>query len=287
MNQPGEQWMKYQKTLSLSLGPCWLTLLVTWNVGLSTLAQDEFEVGLQDEEEVAGPEQPQKHIGIDNFDRWVFGQWGTSRAARKQLQSQLTLQVEAIDRVCDLTTVQQEKLQLAGQGDIWRFYERVEEVRKIFFTARLDQQKINQIWQHIQPLQQQLQAGLFHPHSLLHKCILRTLNPHQAARYQRQEFVRRQFHYETSIALTLEMLQEGIPLRESQQRQLTRLIHDSTELPDLFGQYDSNLILWHLGQLPEEELKPMFDRIQWQAMKKTFRQVQAMQPHLRKMGVLP
>jgi hypothetical protein len=271
----------------LILGLGWLALLVVWSVGLCALAQVEFEVGLEDEQEAEEPEQNQFNMGIDNFDRRVFGQWGTPRAARKQLQSQLKLQVEAIDRACDLTPAQQEKLWLAGQGDIWRFYERVEEVRKLFLEARHNQQQINQMWQHIQPIGQQLRAGLFHGHSLLHKCIWRTLDPQQTDRYQRQETERRRFHYEASIALTLEMLQEGIPLRESQRQKLARLIRDRTPWPEQFGQYDSYLILWHLSQLPEEELKPIFDKIQWRAIKQAFRQAQAKEPHLKKMGVLP
>jgi len=269
------------------LGPFWLLLLVAWGVGPGAWAQVEFEAGLEDEEEAEAPARNQFNIGIENFDRWVFGQWRTPQAAGKQLLAQLTLQVEAVDRICHLTAAQREKLLLAGRVDIWRFFDRVEEVRKLFLEARHDQQQINQLWQHIQPIQQQLQAGLFQSHSLLHKCIHRTLNPSQTGRYQRQEIERRRFHYEASIGLTLEMLQEGIPLRDSQRRQLVRIIQERTEPPTQFGQYDCYLILWHLSQLPEGELKPIFEPSQWRAMKQAFARARAMEPHLIKMGVLP
>ena len=258
-----------------------------WSELQPALAQREFEAGLQDEQEVEEPEQDQFNIGVDNFDRWVFGQWGTAMAARGQLQLQLQLQIDAIDQVCDLTAAQQEKLQLAGQGDIWRFFARVAEVREFFIEARNDRQKINQIMQLIKPVQQQLQAGLFHSHSLLRKCIPRTLDSRQMDHYQQQKIERRRFHYDASIALTLEMLQEGIPLREPQRQRLAALIRERTPLPEQFGQYDCYLILWRLSRLPQEELKPIFDTIQWQAMLQAFHRARAMKPQLMKMGLLP
>ncbi len=264
--------------------------LVLWAANSAVqpaLAQVEFEAGLQDEQEAEEPEQDQFNISIDNFDRWVFGQWGTAQAARGRLQSQLTLRIDAIDQVCDLTAAQQEKLQLAGQGDIWRFYARVAEARNFFLQARHDRQQINQIWKLIQPIQQQLQAGLFHSRSLLHKCVRRTLDPEQMDRYQRQAIERRRFRYEASIALTLEMVQEGIPLLESQRQRLATLIRERIPLPEQFGQYDSYLILWRLSQLPDEELKSIFDKIQWQAMQQAFDRTRAMKPQLLKMGLLP
>jgi hypothetical protein len=251
------------------------------------LAQGEFEAGLDDIEEAEDQEQGQFNIGIENFDRWVFGHWGTRRAAQSRLQSHLTVHIDAVDRVCDLTEAQQEKLRLAGQGDIWEFFNEVEEVRKLFLEARKDRQQFNQAWQHIQPVQQKLQAGLFHSQSLMRKCARGILEPEQEIRYLQQELKRRKFHYQASIALMLEMLQQGIPLQQSQQQQLVDLIQNSTELPTQFGQYDTYLILWKLSKLPEEELKPIFDKTQWRAMQQAFRQVQAMEPHLRKMGLLP
>jgi hypothetical protein len=265
---------------------CLFVLVCSW-VETCVLAQGEFDVGLHDVEEAEEQEQGQFNIGIENFDRWVFGHWGTRRAARSRLQSHLSVHIDAVDRVCDLTEAQQEKLRLAGQGDIWQFFNQVEEVRKLFLEARHDRQQFNQVWQHIQPVQQKLQAGLFHSHSLMRKCARGILEPEQKTRYLQQELERRKFHYQASIALTLEMLKQGIPLRQSQQQQLVELIHHSTELPTQFGQFDCYLILWKLSKLPKKELKPIFDNIQWRAMQQAFRKAQAMQPHLKKMGLLP
>src|SRR5438128_7468487 len=98
----------------------------------------------------------------EQFDQWVFQQDRNAFEARRRLDSQLALQVEDIDRACKLTDAQKKKLQLAGRGDVKRFFDRYETVRQKFQLLKQDEQKVQEIWQDINPLQVTLQAGLFH-----------------------------------------------------------------------------------------------------------------------------
>ena len=60
---------------------------------------------------------------------------------------------------------------VAARGDVVQFFEKVEVVRKKFLLVRKDQQKFNEIWQDISPLQMQFQAGLFGEDSFYNKTL--------------------------------------------------------------------------------------------------------------------
>ena len=91
----------------------------------------------------------------------------------------LLLRIDDLDRVCALSESQKQKLRLAGQGDIKRFFDRVADSS----GSSAGQTDPNQnIWQEIQPLQIELNTGLFGDESLFAKTIKRTLDREQTAR---------------------------------------------------------------------------------------------------------
>src|SRR5207248_5630599 len=109
---------------------------------------------------------------------------GNAGVARNRLDSLLTLHVDDLERTCGLTPVQKKKLLLAGRGDIKRFFDRVEELRKKFDKVKNDQNAFAQIWQEIQPLQATFNAGLFGEESIFAKALKTTLSPEQTARHE-------------------------------------------------------------------------------------------------------
>ena len=145
-----------------------------------------------DERPPAEDAQANGRVLIDeaNFDRWVFqgnarvvvvrghggvAENGVAATARVQLDSQLKVRLDELVRDCHLNEAQQRKLALAGRGDIKRFFDQVEEVRKKFLAVRNDQNRLNQVWQEISPLQQQFSTGLFGEQSLFAKVLRTTL----------------------------------------------------------------------------------------------------------------
>ena len=101
-------------------------------LGQAARAQDD-----DDEEEVPAQAVVNMNGFIINdaqFDQWVFGNMGVANAgvARNKLDSLLTLNVDDLERTCGLTPVQKKKLLLAGRGDIKRFFDRIEDMRKKF-----------------------------------------------------------------------------------------------------------------------------------------------------------
>ena len=102
----------------------------------------------------------------------------------------LSLRIDDIDRVCALTELQKKKLQLAGMGDLKRYFDRIDDLKRKYTTsAGGPQGNNNNMWLEMQPLQLELNKGLFGDASLLAKTIKSTLGADQVSLYD--ELLRR------------------------------------------------------------------------------------------------
>jgi hypothetical protein len=71
----------------------------------------------------------------ENFDLWLVGEDSAARPER-HLEEILLTSIRDAAREHDLNAGQRRKLQLAGRGDIKRFFDRVEDRRRGFETER-------------------------------------------------------------------------------------------------------------------------------------------------------
>src|SRR5439155_1350186 len=124
---------------------------------------------------VVGVAVPQQVWPDEQFEQWVFQQDRNAAGAQKRFESLLALQVEDIDRACKLSDEQKKKLQLAGRGDIKRFFDGYEKVRQKFKSFNNDIQRIQEIQPDVNPLRTVIQAGPFNDDSLLYKSLRHTL----------------------------------------------------------------------------------------------------------------
>jgi hypothetical protein len=113
-------------------------------------------------------------VARECFDDWVFG-GKTVDAHRRELNQRLRLQVEQEARSGSLTTEQKEKLLLAGQGDIKRFYEQVEQKRLEFERVRTNWTECQQFARGLRPLVHVSQYGPFDHKSLFGKTLRKIL----------------------------------------------------------------------------------------------------------------
>jgi hypothetical protein len=226
---------------------------------------------------------------VEQFERRVFQQDGNAFRARQRLDSLLAMQIETIDRACKLTDAQKKKLQLAGRGDIKRFFDRYERVKQKSQVIEQDEQKFQEIQQDFNQLRVTLRGGLFHEDSLLVKSMHNTLTSEQFTRYDAMARERRASRHRASIDQAVGILQRGIPLSDAQRRELITLMANETKPSRRPGpyDYDSYVLLWQLGRLPEEKLKPLFDDKQWQMVKLQLDQVKELEPMLKQSGQLP
>jgi len=255
-------------------------------LGAVALGQDDWDV---DEPVLVQPGMVQAaafEVPEETFDQWVFGGKSTSQVT-KRLDSLLLLQVASVERACELSEAQKNKLQLAARGDVKRFLGSVEEMRRKFCEVRRDQQRFNNIWQEIQPLQLKLNAGLFDETSLFRKVLKRTLDPEQSERFEQQERERQRFRYEAKIELAVATMEAGVPLLDVQRQKLVKVLREETEPPTKFGQYDYYVVLYKAAKIPKEKLQPIFDEGQWRAMTQLFAHGKSMEVTLKKHGFVP
>ena len=226
-------------------------------------------------------------IQENQFDSWVFQNLQTVAAARKKLDQMLSLQMDDVDRACQLSESQRKKLQLAGRGDMLLFFEQVEVVRKKFLLVRRDQQKFNEIWQDISPLQVRFQSGLFGDDSFYRKTLRNMLKGEQLSKFSLVDGERRKFQYLAKVELVVAMLENALPMRDEQRQKFINLIVEQSKPPRSFvGQQDYDIVMWNISKIPEQTLKPLFADTEWKVLNQQFAQVRGLEQWLKQSGAL-
>jgi hypothetical protein len=145
--------------------------------------------------DIEPPETRQQRVILfsGTFDELVYGSDYSAADARIRLESRLRETLEKIDRISELTDAQKEKLQLAGRGDIKRFFDRAEKLRamcdRYAEITDLDQfQKwTEELRREAHALQKMLVEGPIDAQSLMAKTMKKTLSAGQAVKYARFE----------------------------------------------------------------------------------------------------
>jgi hypothetical protein len=261
------------------------TLLAIVAAGTTARAQDD-----DDEEEDA----QQQAVVVNNFlmndaqfDQWVFGNMGVANAAaaRTKLDSLLALHVDDMERTCKLTPVQKKKLLLAGHGDMKRFFDRIEDIRKKFSKNRNDQNQFAQVWQEIQPLRNSFNSGFFDAgDSIFAKAIKATLKPEQAEKHEDVVRERLLYRYWARVDLAMELLNNEVGFTDDQRGHLVKLLHEETRPPRRLGEQDYYVVLYQLSRIPEAKVKPVFEDFQWRSLKRQLDQGRGMEFFLKQNG---
>ncbi len=264
---------------------CWSGVVVADDFAIQLL--DAAVAGDDDEPNGEQLQPVQGEFSEENFEQWIFGGRNAS-TGRQKLETQLKLQMDAVDRECQLNDSQKNKLLLAGRGDIKRFWEHYEVTRQKFLIVRKDQQKMNEIWQEIQPLQMTLNAGLFNDQSFLLKTIRNTLDAVQTANYDTAVADRRLARYHAKLELMVAMLEAQMPLRHEQREKVLKLLREETKPPHRSaGQYEYYVVMLQASKIPEDKLKPLFDAAQWKIVKANLAQGRGMEEFLKQNGLMP
>lgn len=231
--------------------------------------------------------QPVFMFADENFDQWLYRDLQNTAGARSRLDALLLLRIEDVVQACRLTEVQRQKLQLAGRGDIKRFFDRIEELRRKFQLVKTDQNRVGEILQEIQPLQVVFQTGPFGDASIFTKTLKTTLTSGQVISYETAGRERRAFRYQACVELLVTKLDEALVLRAEERRQFEWLLLDETRPPARFSPYDQQVVLLQAARIPEEKLKKLFDERQWALLGRQFAKAREIEPFLKSNGFLP
>lgn len=253
---------------------------------------DEILVADKEVEEAAEEQAVQLGFIVpdDNFDQWLFNQNGIvdkgGTKTRERLHALARSRIEEISGLCSLNEGQKKKLELASRGDIVELFDRVEGVRTKFRQIKNDQNKFNQIWQDIQPLQVAFNSEQFGPGSFFHKSLRRVLTQDQFSDYEKTETERRRFQYRTAISAIVAQMELNVPFLDEQREQLIKLTLDETPLPKTFGQYTQQIVLVQMSAIPPKKLEAILDPIQMRIIDIQMQQVRGMKRWLIQQGII-
>jgi hypothetical protein len=222
----------------------------------------------------------------EQFERWVFQNDGNAATARRRFEALLTLQVEEIDRACQLSDVQKQKVGLMGHGDLKRVFDAFDNAKHRFHLLDNDMNRLQEVMPDIRPVQSSVQNGLFNDDSLLIKSLRHVLTAEQAAKYDAVAKERRAYRHRARIELAVGVLEQALPLRDAQRRDLIDLLIKETKPTRTTGMYDFYLVMYQLGRLPEDKIKPLFSAAEWKVVDRLLAQYKAVVPNLRQNGLI-
>jgi hypothetical protein len=262
--------------------------LVLAVVGSNRVARAQIDDDLVEENEqpvnaMAGLVQP--GVNGDQIDQWVFGRFGGSGGARNKLDSSLSLRIDDLERTCGLTEFQKKKLRLAGRGDIKRFFDHVEDLKRKY--AQGQNVAGANVWQEVQPLQVEINSGFFGDDSIYAKTIRRTLSGDQAARFESMMRERKLVRHRSTVEWFVVHLDKGLGLTDDQRRRFVDLLVSEARPPRRFGHGDYWYLMLQTAEVPEAKIKPIFDAPQWRLLSRQFIQARGMEQWLKANGILP
>jgi hypothetical protein len=264
-------------------------MFTKWLLSVVVLVGSPLLAAVDDDDD-APPQDPNQPVFIltpEMFDQWVFANVGNSAQAFSQIDSQVKLRIEAIDRVCSLLPPQKHKLQVAADRDIKKFRDEYDQLKLKFQHTRQNPNDLQKIYSAIAPLQQQWNAGIIGDSSMLAKVIENTLSADQWAAYQKEQVERKNYRYRAKIKLALATLESTVPITVEQREQLEKLLIAETKPPKKFGQFDAQVVLLQAANLPEAKFKNIFDDGQMKSLQQVFQQAKGIEPMLKQQEILP
>jgi hypothetical protein len=270
-----------------------MTLLVIMGGSPAAFGQNPNGEELVDD----GPVMPQivipgrvvrgAQVSPEQVDQWVFNRFGGADATRDRLDANLALRIDDIERACAVTELQKKKLKLAGLGDIKRYFDRVNDLKRKYSTAAGNpNNNFNNIWTEMQPLQLELNSGLFGDDSMFVKTIKSTLGSEQAQRYDDLMQERALERGRATIEWFVVHIDKALGLSDLQRGRLVDLLEQETPPPQRFGQADFWYLMYQMTRLPEAKLKAILDEPQWRLLSRQFMQARGMEPWLKSNGLI-
>lgn len=229
-------------------------------------------------------------IDITQFDSWIFSGMQNAEVARQRLESQAQMEIDRLDLGTRLKESQIQKLLFAAKGDIKHFFDDVDVAHRQFHAMKaageIDQANINEVYQLASPLAQRINQGIYGNDSLLKKVARGCVDGEQAKQLQEREQRQRKWESDAAIVFYLANLGRRVPMTYAQREKFQDWATSSITLRDPKNSYSSYVLMVKMSELPQAQLKSIFDDVQYAAIHKNFQSGIAMKANLKQMGLL-
>lgn len=260
---------------------------------LQVLADDEDDIA-----PVAAAADRRIVISERQFDLMAFGrgqriagvqaiqideQTASETEARKRLNSQLSSQVQAMDRLYSLSDAQKKKLQLAGKGDIHQHFSRLFEMRLKVTAAPLQREQFVELMKELQPIQNVMQEHIFGEESLFQKTLRNILTEEQRVRHRSIEREQQRKIIE-GVMLDWDRTADRFKLWGEPRKQFIELLVPHLHVPVSAGSYSHQLVFLEAWRL-REQVKPLLTADEWKKFEWQVERAKEMRPTLEARGL--
>ncbi|WP_286762783.1 MULTISPECIES: hypothetical protein [Rhodopirellula] len=237
----------------------------------------------------------QNQINLAQFDSWIFQRHGRDEArCRSNLKKEIELQFVRIEQSTPLSESQKDALRLAGQGDIKRFFDRVNDAREKFLQLEQtnNNHDVTEAYQLASPLQRELTEGLFGEGSLMQKVTHYVMTEEQTVEFQERRIEQFRTEMEAKGKVFLATMGRSMALTARQQRQLQAHFRNKaqqiekvipTNQQPRFNQY---LFITWISEMKNEEDISFLDEEQMQLIEKLAERARAIRPMLEQQGLI-
>lgn len=243
-----------------------LIATVVW-AGSIAHAQDDFE-----KVQPAAPQPEDRDRGIP-FESCAFGDSKSAAEARVRFETELSLYLDHIDRVCSLTEVQKEKLELVGRLEISRHLAQAAELQGHYKAIRLaaaseppNPKRYQAVLSDLAKLPLAGEQGSFLYSSMLYKVCKTALSPKQFALFRADRRAARESTHRAMINSVVLLIDSVAKVDHDQRVKLTEVISDATRNDRRMGGSlaDHMLTLAATVRISDAKIKPLLSAEQWQ-----------------------
>jgi len=220
-----------------------------------------------DAAQVVGQAVRMVNYNPENFDRLCFRNMIAS-AARDHARLMLKAQLIMTESSATLTDDQRQKLMLAGQVDIQRFFAKFESLKRNWVFGSIPQDVFSQQFPKMResaaPLMAHFQSGLHDNQSLYHKTLAKTLTPQEFELTEAASLKRKQTLYRNLVRATVAALDSRLPLTVKQRDGVIQTVLSNTEPMDPIS-YTQPMLFLVLPKFSEvqAQLEPLFSEEEW------------------------
>ena len=212
---------------------------------------------------------------------------GDEKARRQRLESTLRSRVDSLARTYRLSEPHKKKLLVAGQGDIKRYFDSVEDTWAKLDDVGNEPDKTRETISELDRLGRIYRSGMFKKGSIFAKTLDKILSDTQTTNDKKEIQERHQQRFRATLTWMAGTLELTMKLSAHQRRQLERVLIEETRAPEAFGSYDYYGLIFQASRIPEAKLKPIFDDDQWQALTAQFQEASRMEKTLKDGGFIP
>ena len=223
-----------------------------------------------------------------SLDTFLFVRDRSQAAAEDRQRRLLATRIAELNALCKLSSAQKQKLELAGKGDIKRYFDKVARFKQEL-ELRLEPPTRNELSESTSGLRFVLSSGLFLDGSLIARTISNTFTTEQLAVYDARVLANIRTGHEAAIK-DLIVLLEPNSARDAhvwtafQKQQFGEFVNSEIEPTRCEGPYRVHYLVVRLGHVDPARLKEFLPEITYRQLRRSCEELKEFEPILREAG---